>query len=45
MTFRGKDERLSYLEAYLTLTSVKDSRLTEGKTLHLNERGHLLLTK
>lgn len=45
MNFRGKDERLSYLEAYLTLTGLKNSRLTDGKTLHLNERGHLLLTK
>ncbi|XP_057648669.1 F-box only protein 43 [Chionomys nivalis] len=37
MNFRDKDERLSYLEAYLTLTSVKNSRLTD-ENLKMSQR-------
>ena len=37
MNFKGKDDRLCCLEAYLTLTCLKNSRLTGGKIFHFNE--------
>ncbi|PNJ43953.1 FBXO43 isoform 2 [Pongo abelii] len=36
MNFKDKDERISCLEAYVTLTS-KSSRFTDGKSFHFNK--------